>query len=565
MPLIKPVSFVPFRGLLTSKKPAQHKSPSQNKLKEDPQPTQRVRWLYAALAIAGLFLAETGNTHFYNYLESYLEPHRTLERTILGKAKNPKAQHRPKRPDDEPSIKETQVTVPFLSLLALFSLSSFYLCVKASKKMGYVGIKPKELWAELHKQGLTGKGIKITMLDSGFFEKRKFIRKPSPRFFTVDDLDNPVKPESVRSENSLHGAAVADMLKQSCPDAELTVISQTSKPKAEEFERNKAAYLKQITENPEHFSIQGVVKLLQTDIDTTALAIRKSIDQGSHVINISMGTDIDFLENIIDFLKSGVEEEIQDLEENLTPEEKYWLKLKQLKSVSFELERLRRYPANTMLDPATIKPIFQPWLDALDYASQHNVPVIQSSGNLGGYENYQEKEIGQADFYSLWPHPALFMIGSTNENGEISDFTSEYNHHVQPFAAANGTKELLKPYGMDEGTSFSAPDFTALYAHMKSVKPDLTLAETRAIIQQLTRPAGFVSKMVDEIREEVTQRLKRQGNVEPTETDVAMEMIAEAKRRVGHGTIAGRRLAIVEETKRQWETALAQKASEQTT
>jgi hypothetical protein len=178
----------------------------------------------------------------------------------------------------------------------------------------------------------------------------------------------------------------------------------------------------------------------------------------------------------------------------------------------------------------TLKDLYKPWLEALDYAQQKGVAVVLASGNSGGHKASKGDLIGNINLLAAFPHPALLVVASSNEDGKISSFTSEMNDEVRPLIAANGSGELLTQNGaknsflewfvsplsgirkrlageMPQGTSFAAPDLTLTYLKMKAVYPALTPQEASDILQKTALPAEFDTKHAKAIHAKAKDKL----------------------------------------------------------
>lgn len=448
-------------------------------------------------------------------------------------------------------------------------------------------IDPKDIYKELHKRGITGEGLKIGVVDSGFKNNRLF-NKSDVDFYTPNELE-----KTARFKDKVgHGTAVTELMRKGMPDAEFVVVSYATKKDEKEISENLSKLMEQATQNPRSLNINKVRAAYKPLIENIANGIKKCVDEGANVVNVSLSVEQAVKMNL--YLQIALQaitvpfhygKEVASGQEN-----------KEIKAKVNLIEQLGRMASsNNVSDKVNdeLKALYQPWTDALDYAQAKNVPVVLASGNSGGHNNKSDDNIGQMNLLALTDHPALIIVGSTNEAGEISRFTSESNDLVLPHVAANGSGELdtdirlssqkllrkfLSPLGSvlkhekyknQKGTSFAAPDVALLVGAMQAVrgeKPNLTIDELKEILADVAETPYFSASQKKQIEKEVQSRILLRdrlsirddsgkvdldkakskiievlntGGMSQAEFDA--EVQKEIARRVGHGTIVGKR------------------------
>ena len=111
---------------------------------------------------------------------------------------------------------------------------------------------------------------------------------------------------------------------------------------------------------------------------------------------------------------------------------------------------------------------------ALEYANAQNVIVVCASGN--DYMNYLSYPAS---------HPSVIAVGAIDQNSRKTNF-SNYGVNlsvVAPGVDIYSTTLSSNLYGYSDGTSFAAPQVSAVIALMLSVNPYLSCDEVRNIIE----------------------------------------------------------------------------------
>ncbi len=457
-------------------------------------------------------------------------------------------------------------------------------------------IDPKDIYKELNDRGITGKNVKVGVIDSGYKANRIF-NKPKLTHFKPSSIEQPAK----NSDPLGHGTAVTNLIARGLPDAAFINIAYGEKADNKRMQKEINKILKAAKKDPKNLDINDIRRAFTPMIENIAKALVKSVDEGADVVNVSLsveqGVKMMIMINLYmqavmiggSFVKSKFTGDRSSLKE----------RMKYLSALDNVMD------ANNKNDKVTdeLKAIYQPWLDALDYAHSENVPVVLAAGNSNGHKNVAPDNIGHLNLLALIDHPALIMVGSTNEAGEVSKFTSEANDIVQPLMALNGSgevdtdirrpdtgwvKRLIAPFGRlvahekyrnPPGTSFAAPDGALMIAagmdaRAKAGKVELSIEDLKELIVASVEPAHFNPKVLPKIEKEITARLKlnnitiklkdgetlnikhvrqalkdakKEIAAKDSQTDAMKnELDAELSRRVGHGTLVGKRLEVIE-------------------
>jgi len=117
---------------------------------------------------------------------------------------------------------------------------------------------------------------------------------------------------------------------------------------------------------------------------------------------------------------------------------------------------------------------------AVEYAYDHGVILVAASGNNSNYVNGIYYDVSYPAAY-----PQVIAVGSLKPNGEASNFSniegegidlSAYGESIYlPWLSLNSLAYL-------SGTSFSSPTIAGVLALMKSLYPDLSPTEAKAIL-----------------------------------------------------------------------------------
>ena len=121
--------------------------------------------------------------------------------------------------------------------------------------------------------------------------------------------------------------------------------------------------------------------------------------------------------------------------------------------------------------------------DAVIYAYEHNIPVVAAAGN-------EPEAISYPGAY-----PETISVGASTPWGTLTSFTSRSN---RVDLVAPGTGVLAPWWGEQEGdtwasvsgTSFAAPMVAGTLALLRSLDPEVTTEELRALLRQTAIPVG---------------------------------------------------------------------------
>lgn len=127
---------------------------------------------------------------------------------------------------------------------------------------------------------------------------------------------------------------------------------------------------------------------------------------------------------------------------------------------------------------------------AVDYAYSHNVPVVAAAGNCGsGTEpGCSSQPAGTMSYPALFDH--VISVGASDSNNHRASFSS-YGPSLSVLAPGSGT--LVSPTwtpangtslysGALYGTSFATPQVASLVSLIKSIRPNSTTDDIRALI-----------------------------------------------------------------------------------
>lgn len=422
-------------------------------------------------------------------------------------------------------------------------------------------IKPNEIYADLHKQGITGEGVKVGVVDSGY-RKVWHQKGNSVKFYSPDDLTKEAKPFDTVG----HGTAVRNIIADGAPDADFVVVAYATPKQEKQMKKDLAALLKKAKTDPDSLTLMEVRKTFLPLIENIAKGVKHCADQGCQVVNVSLSVEqavqMTLMTNIMTTIaEMGIKKVFTGSRKKNTPE--YKQQMANYKKLTGKLVRLKEANEETETITTELKTLYQPWLDALDYAQQKGTMVHLASGNFGGHNNAKPNTIGNINLLAAWEHPTLMVVGSTDYEGNISSFSSEFNDEIHPDLAANGSGEIstriappsrgmlskvLSPtaglqqmvsqlyqtvayqaisessvstgmrsmmkYENPQGTSFAAPDSALLNvmmlaARMKSVNPGMTLDEIRDTMIAAAEQAQFSPAQLKKIRKEVVKRLEK--------------------------------------------------------
>lgn len=412
-----------------------------------------------------------------------------------------------------------------LPMLYVGNLSFRALCQGILNTMGAAEEKERgrldlrSVYRDVHQEGIQGQGLKVGVLDV-FPDKKPFQPNQNEKLSFKRELSDLLEIP--------HGTAVSNVIHSAAPKADIIhfPILKASKTWAE-MDRVAAEY----KEKPEQLTYAALRKGLQPTIADMAIQLKAAVDKGVNAINVSLVP-----EQLLDsFVKLEIAESNKALQRRCL-KMAIWGEpdLVSLETASARHRHLaalfsRKQDLDDRLNPISkdLMAIYQPWYDALEYAAKKNVLVVIASGNSGN----APEPATLAGLSHINPlglkQPALhnvIVVGSTNEQGELSEISSEYNNKIQPTIAANGSGQIntrggvpglstrlarknptapiwvAQTYHNGPGTSFAAPDITGLYvlaqsARRKDGKPPLSFQDFHKVLGLAAQPVA-----VDPIR-----------------------------------------------------------------
>ncbi|MBX2916696.1 MAG: S8 family serine peptidase [Cyclobacteriaceae bacterium] len=129
--------------------------------------------------------------------------------------------------------------------------------------------------------------------------------------------------------------------------------------------------------------------------------------------------------------------------------------------------------------------------NAIQTAINNGIPVICASGNNGP---------SLAVSYPA-TNPNVIAVGSTNSSDQKSSFS---NFGTELFIAAPGEQirstRIGNTYGDDSGTSFAAPQVSAIVGLIRSINPNLTVQQIRDVLSNTADKVGGVNYNWDPAR-----------------------------------------------------------------
>jgi hypothetical protein len=419
----------------------------------------------------------------------------------------------------------------YLPILML--IEGLLLAGAARKNSLKKAIRPRDLWANLNSKGiqakdLTGKNLKVAVIDTGYVPTVRL----KPENVTYFDASTQ-KPIPTPKDSSGHGTSVASIIADAAPNAQFVMIRHSGQAQDKEMSKRIKAFFEEGFHLPSQMNLNELRRLHRPSIESIAQGVRLGVDQGAHVINVSLSVEQAvqmgiLYERIMTMASLWLEKTFAST--NKLNSKEFSEKQEQYAAYQKQLAVLSKANELSEKIDETLKDLYKPWLEALDYAQQKGVAVVLASGNSGGHKAPKGDLIGNINLLAAFPHPALLVVASSNEAGQISQFTSEMNDEVRPLIAANGSGELLTQNGakntlfdwifsplsglrkrldgeMPQGTSFAAPDLTLTYLKMKAVYPGLTPQEASEIFQKTATPAEFDKKHAKAIQEKAKSKL----------------------------------------------------------
>lgn len=139
--------------------------------------------------------------------------------------------------------------------------------------------------------------------------------------------------------------------------------------------------------------------------------------------------------------------------------------------------------------------------DAISYAYTHNVPVVAAAGNCGtGTESgCTTQPAGVMSYPALFDH--VISVGATDINDQRASFSS-YGPRLDIMAPGSGS--IVSPTwtpnngtslysGTLYGTSFSTPQVASLVALVKSIRPNSSVDDVRALLMATATKTGAMN------------------------------------------------------------------------
>lgn len=438
----------------------------------------------------------------------------------------------------------------YVDLLRWESLTISILALLAARQRQ---IKPSQLWHELNKRGLTGKGQKIAVI--------------SPWGKPKNTLSGPkckeIKPEPKRNYFQLFfpGSPIINLISEGAPDATMLVMPALSQDHTKDLLKKANEIYKQAIDNPEKFDLLEVRKLYQPIVEEIAQSVDRSIEEGATQVVISFNPE----QTMLGFLFARMALTYMDLG---------WRGTRKLfmskKSKSWAYNEAQRAKKWTLIDKCKnllkegkhsfpiendLVAVYKPLKEALDRAYAKRVPVIIESGNYGGHKGNRPNAMGNMNPLCLIDHPGLIIVGSTNCDGKISDYTSEYNDSIHPMIGAFGSNavvtkrtsvfdrnwgqkllfplgsiffnylrgvsmmvfnkplwmQVMGPFGSvgtrmvlgDKGGIYPAADLAILLQKMQQVDPTLTVDEAKALLLENVEQTHFSKQYKKRLTQEI--------------------------------------------------------------
>ena len=139
--------------------------------------------------------------------------------------------------------------------------------------------------------------------------------------------------------------------------------------------------------------------------------------------------------------------------------------------------------------------------DAVDYAVAHNVVVVAAAGNCGN--GTQDVCSGQVAGYVTFPanYDKVVAVGAVDQSGVRASFSS-YGQRVDMVAPGSGTlvsttyvqgNNAAYEVGSMYGTSFASPIVASAAALIRSIRPNSTIDDIRALLMASTQRLGGMS------------------------------------------------------------------------
>lgn len=439
----------------------------------------------------------------------------------------------------------------YVNLISWEALTISLLGVVAARKRS---VSPKELWSTLLKRGIQGQNTKVAIIDTG----------GKPKSSLPDAQMEVITPNNQHTGLGflIPGTSLVNIIAEASPESTFLIFPAITRENAKEILKKANALYNKAMENPEVFDLVEIKKLYAPVIENIAGAVKKAVDNGADVINISYNLEQTALAYLMMRMATTyVTLGALKLESLFRGTDSPQVKSRKLQQQN--LKALIQKSRSLLMDQKLTRSIddalcqlYAPLTEALDYAYAKDVPVIMGAGNFGGHTGRKADVIGNVHPLSVINHPGLIVVGSTDCNGVVNETTSEYNDQVRPFIGANGSGEIridpddpldrpwrskflfplgtmclgyirgmtfsvfhrplwskiISPFngvgpkvflGQVKKSLFAAPDVTLLYLKMKQVDPSLTIEEAKALMLQACVPGSFSPKYLRKLKKEI--------------------------------------------------------------
>jgi hypothetical protein len=402
-------------------------------------------------------------------------------------------------------------------------------------------IRPSQIWSELNKRGLTGKEQKIAVISSWGKPKDNMKKQKLTE----------IKPDKTWSDFRLFfpGSPVMNLISEGAPDASFIALPALSRKDTRELLIKANEIYSKAVNNPVGFDLIEVRKLYAPIVNQISNSIDTAVKEGATQIVISFNPE----QTMIGYLFARMALTYMDLgwrkvksgflpsqsgvaKRNNDARASRWNLIEKCKNLLKEGKHA--FPIQDELVA-----VYAPLKEALDKAYVKNIPVIIEAGNYGGHKGNRPNAMGNMNPLCLIDHPGLIIAGSTDQQGQISDYTSEYNDAIQPTVGALGSHEvvakrtsvfdrawgqkllfplgsfffnylrgvsfflfnkplwmqLMGPFGSvgtrlalgDKGGLYPAADLAILMQKMQQIDPSLKVEEAKAILMESVSEARF--------------------------------------------------------------------------
>jgi hypothetical protein len=412
-------------------------------------------------------------------------------------------------------------------------------------------IHPRNLWKELEKRGVKGENTKIAVITTG--------SRPDNRM--RQDKMAVIPPNNQKTGLwFLPAGPVVTLIEEGSPESTVLLFPAVTKHNAKEMLKQANALYKMAKETPDALNPVDIRRIYAPVIGNIAQAVHRAVAEKADVIHIAFNPEHSAMAYLLSrmalaYLNIGYLKTLQPFqgkagkEANAQQRERYWRLIQCSKSLVREQKQV-------LAVSDALRDLYEPLRDALDAAYKNNIPVVIDAGNYGGHKGNRADVVGNINPLCLVDHPGLLVVGSTNSQGVISDFTSECNDIIHPFVGALGSHEvdsrrtsvldrswgqkllfplgsvfthylrglslvfdkplwmkLLGPFGGigtrwllgNKGGIFAAADLSLLYLKMKEIDPSLTVEEAKAILLQTAAKASFSPAYLEKLKTEIQE------------------------------------------------------------